>query len=105
MGKGAWMKNVPWYVWVCLTVTFVALVTGFVVLGVTGSDTGDLWTFINRFSNVIGAVFGGGALVGSVAAARSAHQAVEQTNGAQKPIIKAAVAEALDERAQPGDVG
>jgi hypothetical protein len=98
MGKGAWMKNVPWFVWVCVTFGFVVLVGAFVILGVTHSDTSDLWDFINRFANVIGAVFGGGALVGSVAAARSAHQAAEQTNGQMKPTMKDAVSEVLDER-------
>lgn len=91
------MKNVPWYVWVCGTVFVVTLVVCFTVMGVTGTDTSDLWMFVGRLSNIVGALFGmvgGGA---AIAAAKSSHQAAEQTNGNLTPTVKSAVAEALDE--------
>lgn len=92
------MKNVPWYAWVCVTLVIVTLVSAFTIMGVTHTDTTDLWTFINRFTNVIGALagtIGGGA---AIAAARSSHKAAEQTNGNMKPVVKDAVREVLDEK-------
>lgn len=105
MGKAAWMKNVPWYIWVCGTVLVTVLIVAFTVLNVTHSDTGDLWMFINRFTNVISAIFGVAGTGAAIAAARSSHQAAEQTNGALKPAVKAAVSEALDERQDAPPIG
>jgi len=100
MGKAVWMKNVPWYIWVCGTILVGFLIAAFTVLAITNSDTTDLWQFINRSSNIVGAIFGITGTGAAIAAARSSHQAAEQTNGTMKPTMKAAVAEALDERAQ-----
>lgn len=100
--KGSWMKNIPWYAWVCGTAVVIVLIAAFTVMGVTHADTTDLWQFINRFSNIIGALtgtIGGGA---AIAAARSSHKAVEQTQPAVKDTVKR---EVLDENTPVPRVG
>lgn len=101
----SWMRNIPWYAWVCGTFVVVVLIAAFTVMGVTHTDTTDLWTFINRFTNVAGALagtIGGGA---AIAAARSSHKAAEQTNGNMKPVVQEAVREVIEPLVKTGDAG
>jgi hypothetical protein len=78
---GGIMKNAPnaliWAVCLC----FIAVVVAFAVLAATGSDTGDLRAFLATILPIVSVVLSGGALVASGAAAKSAGNAEEQTNG------------------------
>jgi hypothetical protein len=82
---GGIMKNAPnaliWAVSLC----FVAVVASFVVLAGMGADTTDLRTFLNTVLNILGALFGGGALVVAGAAARSAGRVQEQNDNGHIP--------------------
>lgn len=89
------MRNVPGVAWVCLTVAFLAVVGAFVVLDVTGTDGTEFRGFLNIVANLAGIVLGGGGLIYSSAAQRSAAQAARQTNGDLDGRIQAAVSEAL----------
>lgn len=94
------MKNVPNVAWACLTVAFLAVVTAFVVLAVTGADAAEFRGFLNIVANFAGILVGGGGLVFAAAGANRAQKAVEQTNGSLDERIQRALGEALkDQRA------
>lgn len=92
---GEVVKNVPnalyWVVGVC----FVAILAAFVILSATGSSTDDLTKFLNTVLNIASALLGGGGLLFGAAAARSAHQAAEQTDGKLDDRIEQAVSRAV----------
>ncbi len=75
------MKNVPLGAWIFASVALVAVVSGFVVLAVTGSDTAELRWVVLTILNAGAGLASVGGIVYSGAAARSAQTAVEQTNG------------------------
>lgn len=93
-----WLKKAP----TSLVVTvacfmFAATITylgGYVYLLANGIDTTDYRGLINTAFNYLGVMLGGTAAVGSVAAARSANRADQQTNG-----HLATLAEKIEEQA------
>lgn len=93
------MKNAPNSLVWAVTIIFVTIVAAFVVLAATGSDSTDLRAFLNTIMNIASVVLGGGGLVVAGAAAKSAHQAVTQTNGLadteRQDIARRAAAEAI----------
>lgn len=100
------MKNVPTAAWVFLTVAFLAVVTAFVVLGVTDTDPAEFRGFLNVVTNLASILLGGGGLVYGAAAARNSQTAVEQTNGTLDQRIADGVAQALAaQRAQDTEPG
>lgn len=62
-------------------VTVLALIGGFVALSIAGQPTDDYRAFINTLMNGVLLVLGGISALGGAAAAKSAGQAAEQTNG------------------------
>lgn len=80
---GGIVKNAPnaiiWAVCLC----FLGVIAAFVVLAVTDSDATELRTLMNTVLNIASTVLSGGALVVAGAAAKSAHQTEQQTNGLQ----------------------
>lgn len=97
VGFGAIVKEVPWYVWVCLTVVLMGVLTSYVVLAASGSSAEDLSRFINTLMNLgMLLITSGGLAVGSVAAI-NAKKASTQTNGDMKDTMKAAAKEAIQE--------
>lgn len=99
---GTIMKNAPnaliWSVSLC----FVAVVGAFVVLAITGSDTGDLRAFLNTILNIASVLFSGGAVVLAGAAAKSAGKTEEQTNGQLDKRIEAGASRALTKHLRGG---
>jgi hypothetical protein len=89
------MKNVPLGAWIFASVALVAVLAAFVVLGITGTDTAELRWLILTILNAGAGLASVGGIVYSGAAAKSAHQAAEQTNGQLDDRIATAVAGAL----------
>lgn len=89
------MKNVPLGAWIFASVAVVAVLGAFVVLGVTGADTSELRWVVLAILNAGGGLASVGGIVYSGSAARSAHQAAEQTNGALDDRIADGVLKAL----------
>jgi hypothetical protein len=75
------MKNVPLGAWIFASVAVLAIVAGFVVLGVTGADSSELRWVVLTILNVGGGLSSVGGIVYAGAAARNARTAAEQTNG------------------------
>ena len=95
MRAGVSLKNVPIGAWIFASVAVVALVAGFVVLGVNGSDTAELRWVVLTLLNLGGGAASVGGLVYSGAAAKNAQDAAHQTNGQLDGRITAAVQTAL----------
>lgn len=99
--RGVTLKNVPAVVWVCLTVAFLGVLTALIVLAAIGADSTELMRFLNLIMNAAILLVGGAGAVYSGAAAKSAQDAAQQTNGALDERIATAVTSALDaQRAQ-----
>ena len=96
MRAGVTLKNVPLGAWIFATAAILALVAGFVVLAVNGSDTSELRWLVLTLLNVGGGAASVGGLVYSGAAARNAQVAAEQTNGALDARIEAGAIRALE---------
>lgn len=77
---------------------FVAVVFGLCFLIADGKDPAALWSFINRTTNVISALFSGGAVVTAGAAYVSSSKAEKQTNGDLEQRMMKVVNNALDAR-------
>ncbi len=92
------MRNVPAIGWVCITVAFLGVITGAVVLAVTGADGAEYRGLLNIVANLAMMVLGGGSVVLAGQARNQAEQAAEQTNGGMERRIAAAVNKALDDR-------
>jgi Kef-type K+ transport system membrane component KefB len=90
--NGVDVKNVPGIVWVCATVTIVAIIGSFVILGVTGADATEFRSFLNTIMNAATVLLSGGAFVFAGASAK-------QTNGVLDDKIRAALAEVKDSSA------
>lgn len=75
------MKNVPLGAWIFASVALVAVIGGFVTMGVTGADTAELRWLVLTILNAGAGLASVGGIVYSGAAARNAKTAVEQTNG------------------------
>jgi hypothetical protein len=94
-GMGAIVKNAPnaliWAVAVC----FVAVITAFTVLSMTGANTDDLRSFLNLSLNIAAGLFSGGALVVAGAAAKSAGNAEKSVNGELDKKIEHGVRRAI----------
>lgn len=95
MKMGDVVKNAPNSLIWAVTVAFLGVLAAFVVLAVTGSDAEQLWVFIGRLLNALGAIFGAGGLVIAGAAAKSAANAERQTNGEMPVKIAEGVRQAL----------
>jgi hypothetical protein len=98
MNVGGIVKNAPTSVVWAVVVSFLGVLAAFVVLSATGSDTGDLRTFVNTALNIVAALFSGGALVAAGSAARSSGRVQEQhDNGEITEKVEQGVRNALDE--------
>jgi hypothetical protein len=93
--RGVTLKNVPGVVWACVTVAFVAVLAALVVMAAIGADSTELTRFLNLIMNTAILVVGGAGAVYSGAAAKSAQDAAQQTNGALDQRITDAVSQAL----------
>lgn len=80
-----WLTKAPKFVIITVSVlvgtTVLALIGGFVALELAGQPTEDYRAFINTLMNGVMVVLAGIGAVGGAAAARSASQAADQTNG------------------------
>jgi hypothetical protein len=80
-----WLKKAPTSlvvtVAVMLGIATVAYLGGYVFLLSNGIDTTEYRALLNTAFNYLGLLVGGTAAVGSVAAARSANKAEQNTNG------------------------
>jgi cytochrome c biogenesis protein CcdA len=80
-----WLKKAPTSlvitVFVVIGVATVAYLGGYVYLTAAGADTTDYRSLLNSAFNYIGILFGATTTVASVAAAKSAGKAEDQTNG------------------------
>lgn len=92
---GGIVKNAPNSLIWAVTLAFLGVLVAFTVLSVTGADTADLLDFLQTVLGIVAAVFSGGALVVSGAAARSAGRTEEQTNGQLDQRIETGVRRAL----------
>lgn len=95
-----WFKKAPTGLVVTLVVTtgvvLLGVLTGYVVLSSTGQPTDDYIKFINTIANLLGLPLLSTAVIASVAAAKSASKAEEQTNGGPEGLrhtVKQAVRE------------
>jgi hypothetical protein len=104
--RGVALKNVPAVVWVCVTLAFMGVLTALVVMAAIGADSTELTRFLNLIMNTAILIVGGAGAVYSGAAAKSAQDAAQQTNGALDQRITDAVALALttqrDQDTAPG---
>jgi ABC-type transport system involved in cytochrome bd biosynthesis fused ATPase/permease subunit len=89
------LKNVPGIVWACVTVAFVAVLAALVIMAAIGADSTELTRFLNLIMNTAILIVGGAGAVYSGAAAKSAQDAAQQTNGQLDQRITDAVAQAL----------
>lgn len=99
MKVGDIVKNAPNAIIWAVVIVFLGVVAAFVTLAVTGSSSDDFRSFLNTVLNIGALVLSGGGVVAASAAAKSAHQAVQQTNGLadaeRADIAKRAASEAL----------
>lgn len=102
-GLGSALKEVPSFVWACITFLLVSIIAAFVVLAITGSSSDDLRSFLNTILNIAGVLLGSGGLAFGASAAVNSKRASEQTNGNLKPVVKAAAKEAIQEVLKDGD--
>jgi hypothetical protein len=98
-------KTVPNFVWGCITVVFLGVLTSFVVLSVNGSDATELSRFINSLMNLGGLILGSIGAAGGAGALVYAKKAADQTNGPLTASIHAAVKTALKENSEVSDNG
>lgn len=84
--NGVDVKNVPGIVWVCATITLIAIFGSFVALAIVGADATEFRSFLNTIMNAATVLLSGGAFVFAGATAK-------QTNGALNEKIRAAVLE------------
>jgi hypothetical protein len=89
------LKNVPGIVWVCVTLAFMGVLAALVVMAAIGADSTELTRFLNLIMNTAILIVGGAGAVYSGAAAKSAQDAAQQTNGQLDQRITDAVAQAL----------
>lgn len=89
------LSKVPMGAWIFATAAVLALVGGFVVLAVNGSDSSELRWLVLTLLNVGGGAASVGGLVYAGAAARNSQVAAEQTNGALDARIQQGVERAL----------
>lgn len=85
------LSRIPAAAWVCITVSFVAVVAAFAVLSAIGADGAEFRSFLNTVVNLVTLLLGGGAVA-------FAGQAAKQTNGDLDARIKAAVTAGLDQQ-------
>lgn len=82
---GNWLKKAPPGVVIAVIVVcgagFIATLGAFVVLEINGADTADFRAFVNTLANLIMLPLVGVGTVAATAAARSASNAEDQTNG------------------------
>lgn len=99
--RGVTLRNVPSVVWVCVTLAFLGVLTALVVMAAIGADSSELTRFLNLVMNTAILIVGGAGAVYSGAAAKSAQDAAQQTNGQLDQRITEAVTRALaDQRAE-----
>jgi cell shape-determining protein MreC len=77
MGGGI-LKNAPNSLIWAVTLAFLGVLASFVILAINGADTADLWMFVGRITNIVGAVFSGGAVIVAGAAYKSARSVEER---------------------------
>ena len=98
-------KTVPNFVWGCITVVFLGVLTAFVVLSVNGSDASELSRFLNSLMNLGGLILGSIGAAGGAGALVYAKKAADQTNGPLHKSIGEAVKAALKENSEVNDNG
>lgn len=80
-----WLKKAPTSLIIAVVVVIgvatVAYLGGYVWLTAAGADTTDYRSLLNSTFNYLGILFGATTTVASVAAAKSAGKAEDQTNG------------------------
>lgn len=96
--RGVTLKNVPVVVWACVTVAFVAVLASLVIMAAIGADSTELTRFLNLIMNTAILLVGGAGTLYAGAAAKSAQDAAQQTNGQLDQRITDAVAQALAEQ-------
>jgi len=82
---GGIVKNAPNALIWAVTLAFLGVVAAFVVLAALGADTSALLDFLKTSASIAAALFSGGALVVSGAAARSAGKVQEQNENGHLP--------------------
>lgn len=93
---GDMLKNAPNAVVWAVTVCFLGVLATLAILSLNGAETAELWSFVNRLTNIATMILSGGAFVAAGASAVSARKADKQTNGDLDARIDAAIQRARD---------
>lgn len=82
------MKDVPWFVWVCLSTVFLGVIAAFTVMTAIGADTTEFSRFMNTLMNGASVLLTGLTAAFASSAAINAKRAAVQTNGvSHTPVI------------------
>ncbi len=91
------VKNAPNSLIYAVCFLSACILAAYVILTLNDASTKELWDFLNRAFNVLGAAFAGGTLIVAGSAAKSAQKAEQQTNGLSEAERRSIAVQAAEE--------